>query len=460
MASIADTDHDSAPGSSLKWRFDRFLERHLPDRLYQRSLIIVIAPMVVLQAIMAFIIMERHWDNVTKALAKTVAREITFVTELYEASSKSPEAVDQLFKTANRTLAVNFSLERPSDLPSSGPKPLFSLVDTKLTKYLEQRIDRKITVDTLGRPGYIEVRIELDKDLVLRLLAKEERAAASSTPIFLTWLVGSSLVLIAVAIIFLRKQIRPIQDLAKAARGLGMGRPVHDFRPRGAREVKEAATAFINMKERIEKHVEQRTAMLAGVSHDIGTILTRFRLELALLHKHPKLRALKQDVDEMQRMLEGYIAFARGDYGERSTSTDVAAMLRDIARDSKRGGQKIEVDVPAKLVVPVKPDAFKRCVLNLVSNASRYSRKVAVAASRLDHQLLIAIDDNGPGIPPERREDVFKPFYRLDDSRNQDRSCTGLGLSIARDIARAHGGDVKLADSPLGGLRAEIVIPV
>jgi two-component system osmolarity sensor histidine kinase EnvZ len=460
MASIADREQNPASGHSLQWRFNRFLERHLPDRLYQRSLIIVIAPIVVLQAIMAFIIMERHWDNVTKALAKTLAREITFVTALYEASPKTPAAVDQLLATANRTLGVTFSLNRPAGLPVSGPRPFFSLVDAKLTKYLEDRINRPLRVDTVGQPGFIDVRIDLEPNLVLRLLAKEERAAASSTPIFLTWLVGSSLVLIAIAIVFLRKQIKPIQELAKAARGFGLGRPVGNFHPRGAREVKEAATAFLAMKERIEKHVEQRTAMLAGVSHDIRTILTRFKLELALLDKNPKARALKRDVDEMQRMLEGYIAFVRGDNGESSTTIDVAAMLRDVARNTGRSGRKIELSLPAKLVVPVKPDAFKRCITNLVGNATRYSHKVSLAAAHADHQLLITVDDNGPGIPLERREDVFKPFFRLDDARNQDETGTGLGLAIARDIARAHGGDIRLADSPLGGLRAEIRIPV
>jgi two-component system osmolarity sensor histidine kinase EnvZ len=460
MASTADLREEDAFWRIAKWRLDRFLERHLPDRLYQRSLIIVIAPMVLLQAIMAYIIMERHWDNVTKALAKTLAREITFVSELYEASPKTPEALGRLLDTANRTLEVTFALERPSSLPSSGPKPLFSLVDTKLTKYLDQRIDRRISVDTLGQPGYIDVRIELDKELVLRLLAKEERAGASSTHIFLTWLVGSSLVLIAVAIVFLRKQIRPIQDLANAARRFGLGRPVYNFHPRGAREVKEAATAFINMKERIERYVEQRTAMLAGVSHDMRTILTRFKLELALLDRHPRLNALKQDVDELQRMLEGYIAFVRSDNGERSARTDVASLLRNIAGHARRGGQKINLDIPKELLVPVKPDAFKRCVVNLVGNATRYARKVAVSATQSGHQLLITIDDNGPGIPPDRRDDVFKPFYRLDNARNMDETGTGLGLSIARDIARAHGGDVELTDSPLGGLRAVVRIPV
>jgi two-component system osmolarity sensor histidine kinase EnvZ len=459
MASIAELE-DGAPRRGLKWRLDRFLERHLPDRLYQRSLIIVIAPMVLLQAIMAFIIMERHWDNVTRAMAKILAREITFVTALYEATPKTEAAIAQLLDKANRTLDMKFSLERRNLLPTAGPKPLFSLVDAKLTNYLEQRIARNISVDTVGQPGFVDVRIDLGSDLVLRLLTKEERAGASSTPIFLTWLMGSSLVLIGVAIFFLRKQIRPIQDLARAARGFGMGRPVHDFHPRGAREVKEAAAAFISMKERIEKHVEQRTAMLAGVSHDIRTILTRFRLEIALLDKHPRKEALKQDVDEMQRMLEAYIAFVRGDNGERSTSTNVASVLHAIADDFRRSGHCVECVVSAELLVPVKPDAFKRCVLNLVSNASRYARRVSIAAENSGHLLSVTVDDDGPGVPAAMREEVFKPFYRLDDARNQDQSGTGLGLSIARDIARAHGGDVKLADSPFGGLRAEITIPV
>ena len=214
------------------------------------------------------------------------------------------------------------------------------------------------------------------------------------------------------------------------------------------------------MKERIEKHVEQRTAMLAGVSHDIRTILTRFKLELAMLDKHPKIGALQQDVDEMQRMLEGYIAFVRGDNGEKSTTTDLAALLREVANDAGRSGLPVALQVPPALMVAVKPQAFKRCIANLVTNALRYAGRVSLRASQADHQLTVTIDDDGPGIPPERREDVFKPFYRLDDARNLDESGTGLGLSIARDIARAHGGDVMLHESPAGGLRAEIRIPV
>lgn len=460
MTSIAEHHRGPAVRRSLSWRFKRFLERHLPDRLYQRSLIIVIAPMVLLQAIMAFIIMERHWDNVTRALSKTVAREVSFVTKLYDSSAKTPASIDNIINTANQTLDVLFSIERASNLPPPAPKPLFSLVDSKLTHYLQLRVDKPITVDTIGSTGYIDVRIKLDDNLVLRLLINEDRASASSTPIFLTWLVGSSLVLLTVAIMFLRKQIGPILELANAAQSFGLGRQVTDFHPRGAREVRAAATAFLNMKERIERHVEQRTAMLAGVSHDLRTILTRFKLQLALLGSNAKIAALKEDVDEMESMLEGYLAFVRGDDGEKCVVTDVSTILKEVAKGAKRAGRPVALDAPDPLNVPVKPAAFKRCLANIVANAVRYARKVAVSVTVAEHQFTILVDDDGPGVPAEKREDVFKPFLRLDDARNLDESGTGLGLSIARDIARAHGGDIELSQSPFGGLRAEIHIPI
>jgi two-component system osmolarity sensor histidine kinase EnvZ len=450
---------DGAPRRTLLWRFNRFLEKYLPDRLYPRSLIIVIAPVVVLQAIMLFLVVERHWDRVTKSLSRAIAREVTFVTELYEASSKTAEAVKQLTDIANRSLDMTISVEKASELPAAAARPLFAFADAKLTRYLSQRLKKPIAVNTLGQTGLIDIRIRLDESLVLHLLVNEGRATATSTHIFVFWLLGSSMVLLAVAIVFLRKQIEPILDLTAAAQSFGLGREVQDFRPRGAAEVRAAALAFVDMKNRIERHVEQRTAMLAGVSHDLRTILTRFKLQLALLGKSAKASALRRDVDEMQRMLEGYMAFARGDAGEKSTDSDLGAMLRLVARDAKRSGNPVEVDVPDDLAAAVKPDAFQRCIANLVANAARYGGRVRLSAERTNGELIVRIDDNGPGIPPDKREDVFKPFVRLDDARNLDESGTGLGLSIARDIARAHGGDVMLSDSPLGGVRAQVKIP-
>lgn len=459
MTSAAEPTSNAVAQRTFLWRFNRFLEHHLPDRLYPRSLIIVIAPMVALQTIMMVLILERHWDRVTNALSRTVAREVTLVTALYDASPKTPAAAKQLIDIANRSLDMVFSIENAHDLPAAAARPMFAFVDTKLTKYLRQRLERPIAVNTLGQTGFIDVRIKLDDELVLHLLVNERRAYASSTPIFIFWLFGSSLVLLSVAIVFLRKQIEPILDLAAAAQSFGLGRDVHDFRPRGAAEVQTAALAFLDMKNRIEKHVEQRTAMLAGVSHDLRTILTRFKLELAFLGSNTKVKALKRDVDEMQRMLEGYMAFARGDDGEKSVVCDISAMLGVVARDAKRTGNTIELEVAGDLRAAVKPVAFHRCVANLVMNATRYGERVRLSAARANGELVVCIDDDGPGIPADKREDVFRPFLRLDDARNLDESGTGLGLSIARDIARAHGGDVSLCESPLGGAQAQIRIP-
>ena len=268
------------------------------------------------------------------------------------------------------------------------------------------------------------------------------------------------LVLLAVAIVFLRNQIWPIQQLAEAAQSFGMGRDVPDFHPRGASEVQSAARAVIGMKERIQRHVEQRTTMLAGVSHDLRTILTRFRLQLAILDDSAQVAELKQDVAEMQNMLEGYMNFVRGDGGEQAALTDVTAMLSVIQERLQRDGVSARFNVQSGMELEVKAMALNRCVTNLINNAIRHASKIDVLAAVSSRDLVITVDDNGPGIPPEHREDVLKPFVRLDDARNQDDTGSGLGLTIALDIARSHGGELLLADSPLGGLRAQVKIPV
>jgi two-component system osmolarity sensor histidine kinase EnvZ len=273
-------------------------------------------------------------------------------------------------------------------------------------------------------------------------------------------MVGTSIVLLTVAILFLRNQIRPILRLADAAESVGKGREVPDFRPRGAREVRRAAAAFIEMKRRIERTMEQRTAMLAGVSHDLRTVLTRFKLELALMGNSREIEAMKKDVDEMGRMLEAYLAFARGDTGEQSAPTDMAAFLEELKSDAERDGHVTRVAFHGHPIVTVRPAAFKRCLGNLVSNAARHAPSISITGHRDHRWLTVTVDDDGPGIPAHLREDVFKPFLRLDDARNQDEGGTGLGLAIARDIARSHGGDIMLSDSPLGGLRAAVKVPV
>ncbi|CAN5309360.1 ATP-binding protein [soil metagenome] len=445
---------------TLYSHFNRFLERYLPEGLYQRSLIIIIAPMVLLQGIMVGIILERHWDNVTQVLGRSLSREIGLVMDLYNASPKTPAALDEVENIANNRLRLGLTIEQNAKLPAPIRPPFLSLVDTKLTKYLTRDTGRPFWIDSSRGDGYVDIRVEVEPGTVFRIMSEDDRTYASSTSVLLSWMIFSSLILLAIAVVFMRNQIVPIQDLARAARRFGLGHEAEDFRPRGAREVRDAAQAFLNMRERIARHVEQRTAMLAGVSHDLRTILTRFKLELAFLGDDETVQALKEDVGEMQRMLEGYMAFVRGDGGEKAQETDIALLLESAVKTARRARDGVTVDAPADLIAKVKPDAFRRLAVNLIVNACHHGSRVTVGAREIGRRLVVTVDDDGPGIPEQSREDVFRPFVRLDQARNQDESGTGLGLSIARDIARAHGGDIRLEDSPIGGLRAVVEIPV
>jgi two-component system osmolarity sensor histidine kinase EnvZ len=439
-------------------RMSRWLNGVMPKGLYARALLIIIAPMVILQSVIAFVFMERHWNLVTQRLSADVVHDIAALIDVYRGY---PQDADQALirKIAQDRLGLVVDFLPTGDLPPPGPKPFFSLLDQSLSEELRKQIGRPYWIDTVGRSSLVEIRVQLD-NTVMRIFARRSAAYASNSEIFLIWMVGTSTVLLTVAIIFLRNQIKPILRLADAAESFGKGRDVPNFRPRGAREVRRAANAFIEMKTRVERAMEQRTAMLAGVSHDLRTILTRFKLELALIEDNPEIEPMKKDVDEMARMLEAYLAFARGDLGESAAPTDMAEFLEELRLDAERHGHKTSVVFHGTPIVTVRPAAFKRCLGNLVSNAARYAPSIAITGHRDHRYLTVTVDDDGPGIPVDLREDVFKPFLRLDDARNQDEGGTGLGLAIARDIARSHGGDIALGDSPLGGLRATVRVPV
>lgn len=452
-------------GFPLLRRFRTFFRDAMPKGLYARALIIIIAPMVLLQSVLTFVFLERHWEMVTRRLSISTVQSIALLVDVYRSYPQDANN-EKLIEMAEKELGLRLQIVPGGELPQARAKPFFDLLDTTLSEELEKRLGLPFWIDTVGRSKYVDIRVKLE-DAVMQILARRSQTYASNSQIFLFWMLGTSLVLLTVAILFLRNQIRPVVRLSEAAESFGKGRPVPpDFRPRGAREVRQAAIAFLQMRDRIERHVEQRTTMLAGVSHDLRTILTRFRLELALLGESPEIEAMRGDVDEMQAMLEDYMAFAKGDAGEKTVRTDVAQMLNDIrnevlAAPHAKKAESIALETPdPKLTVPVKRHAFKRAVANLVNNAARFGRHVVIAVRKADQSLLITVDDDGPGIPQSEREQVFRPFYRLDDSRNQDSGSTGLGLAIARDLARLHGGDITLSDSALGGLRVELRIPV
>jgi two-component system osmolarity sensor histidine kinase EnvZ len=439
-------------------RFGRWLKSVMPKGLYARSLLIIIIPMVVLQSVVAFMFVDRQWSLVTYYLSSTVTQEIATLIDVYRTFPQDPDHA-QVRRIAQDRLGLVVDFLPGNQLPPPGPKPFFSQLDQALSEEIRRQIGLPFWIDTVGRSSIVEVRIKLD-DTIMRVFARRADIYDPNSWIFLLWMVATSLVVLAIAIAFLRNQIRPIVRLADAAEAFGKGRDAPNFRPRGAREVRRAAAAFLEMKGRVERAIEQRTTMLAGVSHDLRTVLTRFKLELALLGESPEIDAIKKDVDEMAAMLEAYLAFARGDLGEQSAPTDMAALLENLRLDTERHGHRASVTFHGQPEVTVRPAAFKRCLANLVTNASRFASTVAITGHRDHRWLSVTVDDDGPGIPLQMREDVFKPFLRLDDARNQDEGGTGLGLAIARDIARSHGGDITLGDSPLGGLRATVRVPV
>ena len=437
-------------------RASRGIAQVMPKGLYARSLIIIITPVVLLQSVIAYVFMERHWQLVTQRLSASVTADIAALIDVYESYPQDAGA-ETLSRIAAERLLLDIEILKDAQLPPPGPKPFFSLLDEALSDEITRQVRRPFWIDTVGRSNIIEIRIAL-RSGVMRVMARRSQAYASNSHIFLVWMVGTSFILLVVAILFLRNQIRPILKLATAAEDFGRGREI-EFRPRGAREVRQAGHAFVEMKRRIERSIEQRTTMLNGVSHDLRTILTRFRLSLALIDETSEVEDLRRDVDEMGRMLEGYLAFARGDMGEVAVATDLRSLLSELKLDAERSGHQTALDIVGDPTVTLRADAFRRLMFNLVSNAARHGDRIAITANHETRWLVVNVDDDGPGIPVADREEVFKPFVRLDEARNQDEGGSGLGLAISRDIARSHGGDVTLGDSPLGGVRATVRLP-
>ena len=383
MDAISDAPPLPHERRSLYRRITGAIGDQMPKGLYARALIIIIAPMVLLQSVLTFVFLERHWQMVTRRLSTVTVQNIAMLIDIYRDFPQDPDA-ETLIRLADSDLGLRIRFEPGEELPEANSRPFFDLLDTTLSDELTRQIGRPFWIDTVGRSNFVDIRIKLD-DGVMHVLARRSQTYASNSQIFLIWMVGTSLVLLTVAILFLRNQIKPILRLSEAAESFGKGRPPpDDFRPRGAREVRQAANAFIEMRDRIERHVEQRTIMLAGVSHDLRTVLTRFNLQLALFEETPELDALRADVDEMQAMLEDYMAFAKGDAGEEIVRADIGEILSEV-KSQAHGATEVSIEVKdAPLVVPLKRHAFKRAVANLVNNAARFAEHVSVSAARHD----------------------------------------------------------------------------
>jgi len=437
----------------------RFLKRRLPTSLWGRSLLIIVAPVLVMQTAVTWVFFDAHWQTVTARLSEGLAGDVAWAVESYE-DDPTPANLALIADRAERSMSLSIALQDGRLLPDEKPdRGAIGVVDEMMGRALAARLDRPYWFSTTRYPAYIDIQVQ-EPQGVLRIIAPRERAVATQAQIFVLWLTVATILLMGVAILFIRNQVRAIERLADAAEAFGRGETVPRFKPHGAREVRAAATAFLAMRDRIQRHIDQRTALLASVSHDLRTPLTRLRLELALAPPFKRQAAMRGDLDEMEHMIDEYLAFARGEAGEAPQPVPLSDLLGVAAEDARRAGAEVEVVAPEGLFVTVRPLAFKRALVNLTGNAASHGEHVRLSARELaSGGLEVTVEDDGPGIPDDMHDEAFRPFSRLDASRNQNRKGVGLGLAIARDVARGHGGDVVLGRSPLGGLMATIRLP-
>jgi len=456
QAMVASVDIEIEPDAGFEIQPRGLLKRLLPRTMFGRSLLIVVVPLVLLQAIAAWVFYDRHWAAVSWRLSAGVVGDIALLIEAMQLAGAATDTARLLDRGASVT-DLDFTLRRGERLQAPPPGG-GSLIEEQLMQAMQGRVDLPYRIDAQGDPRGIEIDVQLPVG-VLAVAVPSKRLFSPTTYIFVMWMVGSSLVLLAVATIFLRNQVKSLRRLAAAADGFGKGHEVPFFKVEGALEVRQAAIAFLKMRDRIQRQIRQRTQMLAGVSHDLRTPLTRMKLALELLHDDPAARELKSDVAEMERMVHGYLDFARGEGTETPLETDISLLLEDVAATARREGASLLLAVPPECVMPVRPNALRRCLVNLIGNACRHSSHVWLTGVAIADGIDILVDDDGPGIRPSDRDRAFRAFVRLDPSRNPSTGGVGLGLTIARDVARSHGGEITLESSPQGGLRARVHLP-
>lgn len=432
--------------------------RYIPKGLFARTLLIIVLPVALMQVAVVWSFFDQHWETVTSRLSEGVAGDIAMMTSLYEQDTDNALAFERHAETAYETMQLSVNFWPEDSLPTSRRSSFFRTLDRTLRRALSDQIDNDFWFDTTRYPSYVDVRVEVDGG-ILRFIAVRDRVFATTGHIFLLWIIGASTLLTAVSVIFIHNQVKPIKRLADAAEQFGRGQDVDHFRPAGATEVRQAAHAFLEMKSRLTRHIDQRTALLAGVSHDLRTPLTRLRLQLALMPESTESEDAKRDITEMEQMLDEYLDFARGQATEATSRCDLTNLARKAVEKAQTDGRTIDFVADDQVVADLRPGTLNRCLSNLINNAITFGKHVSVSVRYNNDRVEVIIDDDGPGIPPEKYDEALKPFSRLDDSRNQNRKGVGLGLAIARDVARGHGGDLRLGESPLGGLRATVSLP-
>jgi len=432
----------------------------MPKSLFGRSLFIVGLPLIFLQIFLGYFFFERHWDDVGRRLVLAVAGEIALISEKIIIANNDPKLEIKIFEDAANYFGAKLQVIPNSILTDRELlHPKNSRLDRALSKSLKERIKFPHTFDTVKNLNKVIIYVQLPNK-ILRTEISKKRLYSSTTYIFIAVMIVSSLFLLGLAVFFLRRQISPLKELSNAADAFGKGDTFFALKPRGADEVRHVTRAFLDMRERIRLHIEQRTNMLAGVSHDLRTPLTRMKLQIEMLDKNEDKIGLKEDVSQMEQMLEAYLSFIKEKEMEIRVKSDISKLIGSIILDAKRNG---DIIVPKNIQIvdaKVRINDLRRAITNLTSNACRESKNVEISLIKKDKNALIIVDDDGPGIKEKDYSSVFKAFYRIESSRNLSTGGLGLGLTIARDIARSHGGEIKLEKSKLGGLRATLSVPI
>lgn len=436
----------------------RRLRDILPKGLYWRTLLIIAAPAAILQLIITVVFLNDHWEATSKRMSQAVAADVALVLQLYE-RDPTPERFESIRALAWQPLRLEIAIEPGADLAVERCRAYGPAIDRFLTTTLELELKRDLWYDSTCPGTQVKMRIPTEGG-ILSVKAFRDRVQARSGPLFVLWIFGATAFLVIVSIVFIRNQVRPIEKLASAMEQFGRGEDPGLFGLRGAREVRAATLAFFDMRQRIRKHVDQRGQLLAGVSHDLRTPLTRLKLQFALMPPSPDLDDAKQDLADMEATLDEYLAFAQGQWSEAPEGADLGVIVGDVVAAVARTGADVSVVREGDLSASVRAGAVKRALTNLIDNAAAHGERVRVTAKRTNDTIIIDVDDDGPGISPALYEDAFRPFSRLDETRTRNSKGVGLGLAIARDVARSHGGDVILSKSPMDGLRATLRLPV
>ena len=430
--------------------------RLLPRRLLPRAILILVLPVILIQSVSGVLFYDNHWQNISRRLALGVASGIKGAIALYEAfpdMNVRETIIKEIGKSTELDIRFTDVQEYPENIKLKPNNKTAELIPAL------QAIGYPFTLSDLPEKRRLLISFYLP-EYTVEILLPYKKFFSSTTYVFAFWALFSSLLFTGISVLFLRNQIRPILRLAEATKNFGLGRDVTDFKPEGAAEVRQAALSFLQMRDRIRRHIEERTRMLAGVSHDLRTPLTRMRLQLAMMDKNEDNENLTEDVTEMEHMVNGYLEFARGGDKEKAQTTDIRQLVSETVAGLKKNGLPVHFESATNVIMDIRRNDFKRCLWNLVSNAGRYGTQIEVSMTASEKLLKVAVEDNGPGIPLEKREDVFKAFFRLDESRNSETGGVGLGLTITRDIVTAHGGKIYMEDSRLGGLKVVMVFPI